>query len=90
MTVPVPPYCEIAVAGYGVPTFPEGSDEVRMAIGAAIVIDSVFVAVCAGEPESVAVTVKLRVPAGRGAADAAGRAVEGEPGRAASPAARST
>ena len=42
---------------------PEGSVVVVTTSGAAIVIDSCFVAVCAGEPESVAVTVNANVPA---------------------------
>ena len=44
---------------------PFGSDvvvTVNGAVAAEITIDSCFVAVCTGEPESVAVTVKVNVP----------------------------
>lgn len=65
VTAPVPPVAPSVVL-YAVPTVPFGRLVVETASAALIVIVSALVTVCAGEPESVAFTVKFAVPAAVG------------------------
>lgn len=59
--VPTPPV-DCSAALYGVLTTPLGRDVVVMASRGLIVMLSAWFTVCGGEPESVAVTVKLVAP----------------------------
>ena len=82
------------VLGYACPTFPFGSDVVVTSSGAlvaaAIMIERLLVAVCAGGPEAVTVTVKVEVPAAVGVPEMAPVVPFSESRPAGSPAARST
>jgi hypothetical protein len=62
VTAPVPPV-DASVWEYGVPTAPFGSDAVVMVNWAAMVSVRFAVAVCAGDPESVALKVSGVAPA---------------------------